>query len=145
MTKFPQKISTLKKGGYIVIDNRPCIITDMTTFQTGKHGYAKVKFAARDIFTGKKHGAMGPSTHNMDVPNVVMRTDCQVISYENDHLTVKDHLDETHEFKVNQKEASDEIKNKQKELIRHFENGDKVMATVMTACGESMVVDFEIA
>lgn len=56
-----------------MIKNRPCKIVDMSTSKTGKHGHAKVHLVAIDIFTGKKLEELCPSTHNMDVPNVIRK------------------------------------------------------------------------
>jgi translation initiation factor 5A len=65
--------SALRKGGHVVIKNRPCKIVEMSTSKTGKHGHAKVHLVAIDIFTGKKMEDLSPSTHNMNVPNVARR------------------------------------------------------------------------
>lgn len=65
--------SALRKNGYVVIKGRPCKIVDMSTSKTGKHGHAKVHLTALDIFTGKKLEDLSPSTHNMEVPNVVRK------------------------------------------------------------------------
>merc|ERR1711916_352197 len=67
---YPAQCSTLRKGGYVVIKNRPCKVIDMSTSKTGKHGYAKVHLVATDIFTGKKLEDLCPSTHNVSVPKV---------------------------------------------------------------------------
>ncbi|KAI0021257.1 eukaryotic translation initiation factor 5A [Xylariomycetidae sp. FL0641] len=67
---YPMQCSALRKGGCVVIKNRPCKIVDMSTSKTGKHGHAKVHLVAIDIFTDKKLEELCPSTHNMDVPNV---------------------------------------------------------------------------
>merc|ERR1719498_1782193 len=51
---YPAQCSSIKKGGYVVIKDRPC----------------KVNMTALDIFTNKKYEDSCPSTHNMMVPNV---------------------------------------------------------------------------
>ncbi|KFY01653.1 hypothetical protein O988_02618 [Pseudogymnoascus sp. VKM F-3808] len=70
---FPMQCSALRKGGHVLIKQRPCKIIDMSTSKTGKHGHAKVHLVAEDIFTGKKLEDLSPSTHNMDVPNVTRK------------------------------------------------------------------------
>merc|ERR1712062_956934 len=73
---YPQQCSALRKGGHVMIKEKPCKIVEMSTSKTGKHGHAKVHMVALDIFTQKKYEDICPSTHNMDVPNVT-RTDYQ--------------------------------------------------------------------
>jgi len=70
---YPVQCSSLRKGGYVLIKGFPCKVVDMSTSKTGKHGHAKVNLTAIDIFTGKKHEDMCPSTHNVDVPNVTRK------------------------------------------------------------------------
>jgi len=42
---FPMQCSALRKGGFVMIKNRPCKIVEMSTSKTGKHGHAKVFFS----------------------------------------------------------------------------------------------------
>ncbi len=74
---YPAQCSSLRKGGHVMIKNKPCKIVEMSTSKTGKHGHAKVHLVALDIFNGKKLEDICPSTHNMNVPHVV-RKDLQV-------------------------------------------------------------------
>ncbi|KAJ9530079.1 hypothetical protein QJQ45_023393 [Haematococcus lacustris] len=67
---YPQQAGTIRKNAYIVINNRPCKVADVSTSKTGKHGHAKCHFVGIDIFTGKKYEDLTPSSHNCDVPNV---------------------------------------------------------------------------
>tara|TARA_R110002050_G_scaffold231465_1_gene367323 strand:+ start:662 stop:1009 length:348 start_codon:yes stop_codon:yes gene_type:complete len=80
---IPSQASAIKKGGYVVIKNRPCKVVETSTSKTGKHGHAKVHFVALDIFTNKKMEDICPSTHNMEVP-VVNRKEYQLIDITDD-------------------------------------------------------------
>jgi len=87
---YPQQCSALRKNGYVLIKSRPCKIVEMTTSKTGKHGHAKVHMVGLDIFTGKKYEDICPSTHNMDVPNVI-REDFDIVDVSEDsYLTLMD-------------------------------------------------------
>ena len=75
---IPMEAGQIRKGGYIVIKNRPCKVVSVSTSKTGKHGHAKCHFVALDIFTGKKMEELQSSSHNCDVPNVT-RTEYTLI------------------------------------------------------------------
>merc|ERR1712106_1093052 len=86
---FPMQCSALRKGGFVMIKNRPCKIVEMSTSKTGKHGHAKVNMVALDIFTNKKLEDICPSTHNMEVPHVT-RKDYQLLDIDDGYLSMMD-------------------------------------------------------
>merc|ERR1712159_717728 len=60
----------IRKGGYIMIKGKACKVRDVSTSKTGKHGHAKCKFAAVDIFTGATCEELCPSSHTIGQPFV---------------------------------------------------------------------------
>jgi translation initiation factor 5A len=69
---YASEAGQIRVGGYIVMKgDKPCKVSAVSTSKTGKHGHAKCNFTAIDIFTGKKHEDIIPSTHTAQVPNVV--------------------------------------------------------------------------
>merc|ERR1711907_289799 len=63
----------IRAGGYIMIKGKPCKVKSVSVSKTGKHGHAKCKFAATDIFTGATCEELCPSTHTIDVPFVTKK------------------------------------------------------------------------
>jgi len=130
---FPMQCSALRKGGHVMIKGRPCKIVEMSTSKTGKHGHAKVHLVAIDIFTSKKLEDICPSTHNMDVPNVV-RKDYQLVDIDGDFLSLMDDGgDQREDIKLPEGELGDEIKTR-------FEGGDDLMVSVLSAMDEECAI-----
>ena len=69
----------------IMKGDRPCKVIDIKVSKTGKHGHAKCRFTAIDIFDGSKHEDIVPSTHGAMIP-VVTRMEYQVIGLEDGYL-----------------------------------------------------------
>merc|ERR1719198_2797771 len=67
----------IRKGGYIMVKGKACKVKDVSVSKTGKHGHAKCKFLATDIFSGATCEELCPSTHGIDVP-IVKKTDWMV-------------------------------------------------------------------
>merc|ERR1712042_223851 len=108
---YPQQCSALRKGGHVMIKGRPCKIVEMSTSKTGKHGHAEVHMVALDIFTGKKLEDICPSTHNMNVPNVV-RKDYQLVNIDEGFLSLMDDSGDTREdLKCPEGDVGEEIRN----------------------------------
>jgi len=133
---FPMQCSALRKNGHVVIKGRPCKIVDMSTSKTGKHGHAKVHLVAIDIFTGKKMEDISPSTHNMDVPNVV-RAEYQLVNVDDGFLnlmtqdgTPKD------DVKVPDSDLGTEIQ-------AAFDDGKELLVTIVSAMGEEQAISYK--
>lgn len=64
---FPVKCSSVRKGGYAMLQGFPCKIMELSKAQPGKHGHAKIHLIGLDIFTGRKHEDICPAKENIDV------------------------------------------------------------------------------
>jgi len=69
----------LKPGKFILIDGVPCRVVEIDTSSPGKHGAAKMRVTAVDIFTGAKKTLLKPSSGDIEVP-VISKTKAQVVS-----------------------------------------------------------------
>ncbi|CAI5464745.1 unnamed protein product [Closterium sp. Yama58-4] len=65
-----KEAGTTYKGGYIVINGRPCKVVEISTSRT-MSGHKKCRFVATDLFTNETLEDSSPASHNCEVPNVV--------------------------------------------------------------------------
>ncbi|MBN2151793.1 MAG: translation initiation factor IF-5A [Candidatus Lokiarchaeota archaeon] len=80
----------LKRGNYLLVDGEVCRITSEPQHsKAGKHGHAKMRFDAENMFTGKKSSVVMPAGDTVEVPNIEKRT-AQVISKSSDSVTLMD-------------------------------------------------------
>jgi len=143
---FPQQCSALRKNGFVVIKGRPCKIVEMSTSKTGKHGHAKVHMVGIDIFTGKKLEDISPSTHNMNVPNVI-RKEYQVIDFDDGFFHIMDDNGDTREDLKLTNICTTVDSNKPEEVTKMLQEAEKndatVWATVWQAMGEEHVKELK--
>jgi len=135
---YPIQCSALRKGGHVVLKGRPCKVVDMSTSKTGKHGHAKVNLVGIDIFTGKKYEDMSPSTHNMDVPNV-LRAEFPVLNIDDGFLSL---MLPTGETKDDVKLPEGDLGN---EIQTAFDDGKDILVCVIKALGEEAVISWKDA
>jgi len=138
---YPMQCSALRKGGHVMIKGRPCKIVEMSTSKTGKHGHAKVHLVALDIFTAKKLEDICPSTHNMDVPNVI-RKEYQLIDIVDDYLSLMDDAGETRDdVPVPEGAVGEEIKEThEKNEAKVDKERQLLYVTLLSAVGEELAV-----
>eukprot|EP00353_Schmidingerella_taraikaensis_P006439 CAMPEP_0185580370 /NCGR_PEP_ID=MMETSP0434-20130131/16267_1 /TAXON_ID=626734 ORGANISM="Favella taraikaensis, Strain Fe Narragansett Bay" /NCGR_SAMPLE_ID=MMETSP0434 /ASSEMBLY_ACC=CAM_ASM_000379 /LENGTH=165 /DNA_ID=CAMNT_0028198607 /DNA_START=26 /DNA_END=523 /DNA_ORIENTATION=+ len=141
---YPIRAGEVKKGSHVVIKGHPCKVIDYSTSKTGKHGHAKAKIVALDVFTHRKYEDICPTSHNMTAPNV-KRTEWQLLDISDGFASLMDpESGETLEsLKLPPDETADldeEVKAYQK-LIEEFEAGEKdIMVTVVSAMGTDMIL-----
>ncbi|MEM2341335.1 MAG: translation initiation factor IF-5A [Candidatus Bathyarchaeia archaeon] len=70
----PVDVGDLKEGSYVIIDNEPCHIVEVTKSKPGKHGSAKARVVALGIFDGVKRSFVKPVDAKVDVPIIEKRS-----------------------------------------------------------------------
>lgn len=135
---FPIQCSGLRKNGFVVLKGRPCKIVEMSTSKTGKHGSAKVHLTGIDIFTSKKYEDLSPSTHNMDVPNVI-RIEYTLLDIDSGYMSLMQASGETKDdIKVPEGELGDKIQ-------QDFSAGKELLVSVISAMGEEIAMSYKEA
>ena len=138
MTSIP--VNKLKKGGYVLIDKRPCRVVDITKVKPGKHGHAKASIIGVDLFTNRRYETHLPTSHEIDVP-FVERQDYVLLNIEDNHtqlLTLEGTLRED----VDLPAEGNEMRNRLLNLYKEVENtNDQIIVTVLSSNGESLFVD----
>mmetsp|Transcript_10500 Transcript_10500/g.9045 ORF Transcript_10500/g.9045 Transcript_10500/m.9045 type:complete len:160 (+) Transcript_10500:51-530(+) len=136
----PKQIGNLKKGDYAILKGHPCKIMEITTAKTGKHGHAKASITGIDVFTGNKVEDGGPTSHNIDVPNVD-RKEYTLVDIANDGFLslMKEDGDMKEDLKL--PETSDDAEMVTK-LKADFGNGKDLLISVISAMGKEKVVSY---
>ena len=105
-----QHASGLRSGSYIIIGGNPCIVRDTQTSRPGKHGHAKVRIKAVDMFSGSTKEIVKPGHDNVEVP-IITKVNAQILSITKDDIELMNM--ESFENITAQKSFSDEkIKDK---------------------------------
>jgi translation initiation factor 5A len=131
---YPQQAGTIRKGGHVMIKDRPCKVIDISTSKTGKHGHAKANIVAVDIFTGRKYEDVCPTSHNLDVP-IVSRKEYQLIDVSSDGFV---------SLLTEDGNAKDDLKMPEgdfgAQIRADFDAGKDILVTVQAACDEEQIV-----
>jgi translation initiation factor 5A len=110
----------------------------MSTSKTGKHGHAKVHLVAVDIFTQKKMEDLSPSTHNMDVPNIV-RNEYPLLDIDEGFMSLMNSDGSTKDdVQVPDNELGQKIQ-------EEFDAGKDLLVTVVAAMGEEHALAYKEA
>ena len=135
---IPKQAGEIRKGSYAMLKGHPCKVVDYSTSKTGKHGHAKAHIIGIDIFTGKKHEDLCPTSHNMSVPNV-NKDEYTVMDVQDDgQLSLLTAAGDTKDD-LNLPDGTDESKAIAKEIQEKFAAGKSLIVTVMSAVGQEMI------
>lgn len=132
-------VNKLKKGGYVLLEGRPCRVVDIAKSKTGKHGHAKASIAGTDLFTGRRYEAHLPTSHDIEVP-IVDRQDYALINIDGKNTQL---LDLQGNMREDVELGDDEVSNKVREEFDNNPNGDEIIVTVLSSLGESRVIEYK--
>lgn len=136
---YPCPCNDIKKGGHIMMKEKPCRVSEISVSKTGKHGHAKANITGYDIFTGKKYEDIFPTSHNVDVP-FIKKTEFDLIAIGDDGtVTYTSETGENKDDLMLPDEAEDPWV---EELKKSEAEGKNILITVMEAMGQEKIVSF---
>ncbi|MEM3405673.1 MAG: translation initiation factor IF-5A [Candidatus Pacearchaeota archaeon] len=81
--------TNVKEGNIIMIDKEPCIVKSIDISKTGKHGAAKARIEAINIFDGKKKIIAASGHERYEVP-MIKKVRAQVLSLYGNKASIMD-------------------------------------------------------
>ena len=82
-------VGSLKTGNFVLIDGEVCQIKNIEKSKPGKHGSAKARVTAMNIFTGSKKTLL-KSTGNEALVPIILKASAQVVAISGDTLQIMD-------------------------------------------------------
>jgi translation initiation factor 5A len=131
-------VNKLKKGGYVLLEGRPCRVVDISKSKTGKHGHAKASIAGTDLFTGRRYEAHLPTSHDIEVP-FVQREDYALINIDGKNTQL---LDLQGNMREDVELADGDVSQKLRDLWASGE-AEEIIVTVLSSLGESKIIEFK--
>jgi translation initiation factor 5A len=80
---------SLKPNHYVLIDGEVCQVKSVEKSKPGKHGAAKVRVVAFNIFTGQKRGLLKGTDAEVEIP-IVPKATGQVVAVIGDTIHLMD-------------------------------------------------------
>lgn len=99
----------IRVGSYVIFDGIACVVKDIQTSKTGKHGSAKCRIEAVGLVNQQKKIHLCPGGDNIQVP-IIEKKNAQVLSVHGSNATVMDtETYETFDLKILE-EFKDKVK-----------------------------------
>ncbi len=115
-------VGSLKPGQYVMIDDFPCVVKSIEKSKPGKHGSAKARITAVDVFTGQKRTLLKATSAETQAP-IIKRGNAAVVSVSGDSVQLMD--PESYEM-FNAVKDSDTGKLKSGDEVEYLRFGDQV-------------------
>ncbi len=80
---------SVKVGGYVILNDKPCVIKSIQLSKTGKHGSMKCRIEAVTLMDDQKIIEVHPSGDNVLVP-IIAKRNAQVLSISGKKANVMD-------------------------------------------------------
>lgn len=107
MSKVYDSVGNLKVGSFVVIDNEPCRVVEITKAKTGKHGSAKANIVAIGLFSKSKKTLVAPVDSQIEVP-IIEKKVGQIIADMGDKFQLMD-METFETFEVGKSEIDPEL------------------------------------
>ncbi len=139
---YPMAAGDLKRGDHVCIRGRPCRIIDISTAKPGKHGHTKATIEGEDLFTGKKHEIVAPSSYPMPCPFVKKQEFVLIDIADNGALSL---LDDACEMRNDLDLPLDDGHNEAlgRAIRAHFNAGKSLILISQKAMGVEAIVAFK--
>ena len=80
---------SLKSGSFVLIEGTVCQVKGVEKSKPGKHGAAKVRISAFDVFTGQRRNLLKATGNDVEVP-IITRSQAQVVAIMGDQVQLMD-------------------------------------------------------
>lgn len=107
MDKTIAVIKDLRKGSFIIIDDIPCKVDDISVTKSGKHGAAKARVDAIGLMDGRRRSLVKPADENVDVP-IILKKKAQVLAISGNKVQLMD----TSDYSMLELDVPEELKGK---------------------------------
>lgn len=133
---------SIKVGYHVIVNDKPCKITEVAKSKPGKHGSAKLTYFGNCIFTDSKQQGTAQAHATVQVPQI-KRLEYQLVDISEDgYLNLMDdrgNLKEDLELPGGADQALGD------ELKERFEADEELNITVLQSCGLERVVGIKKA
>jgi len=118
--KFVQA-GTLKPGSYVLVDEEVCQVKSTEKSKPGKHGAAKVRIVAFNIFTNQKRGLLKGTDVEVYIP-VLFKKSAQFVAEVGSNVQIMD----TTTFETMEAPKPEDVKLVAGDEVEYYKYGDSV-------------------